>query len=80
MKTTGDLRRELARCFAMARDGQLSGDALRGVIGCANQISTSIAVEMKSRAQLHKEGIHAGALGDMPLDSTEIGKLRDAQR
>ena len=70
MKTTGDLRKELAKCFAMARDGQLSGDALRGVIGCANQINTSIAVEVKTRAQLAKEGHATGALGDMSLGAT----------
>jgi hypothetical protein len=67
MKTTGDLRRELAKCFALARDGQLSGDALRGVIGCANQINTSLAVEIKARAQLAKEGHSSGALGEMSL-------------
>jgi hypothetical protein len=67
MKTTGDLRRELAKCFAMARDGNLSGDALRGVIGCANQINSSIAVEMKARIQLQREGMHTGAFGEMSI-------------
>ena len=67
MKTTGELRRELANCFAKARNGELSGDALRGVIGCANQITSSIAVEVKARAQLAKEGVHANALGEMSL-------------
>ena len=68
MKTTGELRKELARCFALARDGQLSGDALRGVVGCANQINTSIAVEIKARTQFVREGASATAFGDMPLD------------
>jgi len=67
MKTTGDLRRELAKCFQLSVDGKLAGDALRGVIGCANQINSSIAVEMKARAQLHKEGVASDALGDMKL-------------
>ena len=71
MNTTGDLRRELAICFVLARDGNLSGDALRGVIGCANQITSSIAVEMKSRAQLQKEGIASSALGEMVIFAKE---------
>ena len=67
MKTTGELRAALADCFNDARKGMLSGDALRGVIGCANQINTSLAVEIKARAQLAKEGVSAAALGDMNL-------------
>lgn len=67
IKTTGDLRSQLAECFALSRNGMLSGDALRGVIGCANQINTSIAVEMKMRAQLVREGVSAGTFGDMSI-------------
>lgn len=67
MKTTGDLRRELAKCFALSRDNQLTGDALRGVIGCANQINSSLAIEAKMRAQLQREGVAADALGDLPI-------------
>lgn len=70
MKTTGELRAALAHCFVEAKEGRLSGDALRGVIGCANQITASMAVEMKARAQLHKEGVAASALGSMPIAST----------
>lgn len=71
MKTTGDLRKELSKCFVLARDGNLSGDALRGVIGCANQITSSIAVEMKARAQLQKEGVASHALGEMEIFSKD---------
>lgn len=67
MNTTGELRKALAECFVEARDGRLAGDALRGVIGCANQINASIAVEMKARAQMQREGAATGALGEMPL-------------
>lgn len=70
MKTTGDLRKELSKCFIEAKKGNLSGDALRGVIGCANQITSSLAVEMKARAQLHKEGVSTTALGDMSLGAS----------
>ena len=56
METTGELRRELAKCFCLARDGKLSGDALRGVISTANQINSSLAIEIKLRAQLGREG------------------------
>ena len=71
MKTTADLRTSLAACFEMARDGRLSGDVLRGVIGCANQINISLLTETKMRAQLAREGIATGALGDMPLGKEE---------
>ncbi len=67
MKTTGELRTALADCFREARNGTLSGDALRGVIGCANQINASLAVEIKARAQLAREGVAVSALGDMRL-------------
>ena len=67
MKTSGDLRKELATCFLLAKDGHLAGDALRGVIGCANQITSSLAVEMKARAQLQKEGVAATALGELVI-------------
>ena len=67
MKTTGDLRRNLAECFAQARAGNLSGDALRGVIGCANQINISLATEIKARAQLSREGVAVKAFGEMSI-------------
>ena len=63
MKTTSDLRKELASCFILAKEGKLSGDALRGVIGCANQINISIANETKMRAQLMREGSHVPDFG-----------------
>lgn len=67
MHTMGDLRKELAKCFMLAKDGMLSGDSLRGVIGCANQINTSLAVEIKMRTQLHREGVATGPFGDMKI-------------
>lgn len=71
MKNTGDLRKALADCFIEAKEGRLSGDALRGVIGCANQITHSLAVEIKARAQLSKEGVSSGAFGEMSLDGNK---------
>lgn len=67
MKTTGELRAELAKCFIKARDGTLQGDELRGVIGCANQINTSMAVEAKLRGMAAKEGETVGRFGTMPI-------------
>lgn len=72
MKTTGELRAELAKCFKLAKDGKLSGDGLRGVIGCANQINISISTEIKARAQLSKEGYATGAIGDMSLGGAGV--------
>ena len=73
INTTGDLRKELSECFALAREGMLSGDALRGVIGCANQINTSIAVEMKTRTQLLREGVSTGVFGSLELGDSQKG-------
>lgn len=67
MNTTGELRKSLAECFIQARAGNLSGDALRGVIGCANQINISLATEIKARQQLGREGVALGSFGDMPI-------------
>ena len=71
MKTTGELRRCLAQVLNDARDGKLSGDALRGVIGAANQINASLSAEIKMRRQLQSEGISLTGLGDMPIGNSE---------
>ena len=71
MKTTGELRKALAKCFEEARKGKLSGDAMRGVIGCANQINLSISNEIKARAQLTREGSTAESFGSLSLDSND---------
>lgn len=71
MDTTGELRKELAKCFVLAREGKLSGDGLRGVIGCANQITLNIQAESKMRAQLIREGAAASSLGNMPLGPSQ---------
>jgi hypothetical protein len=67
MRTTGELRKALAGLLLDARDGKITGDALRGVIGAANQINASMSVEMKMRRQLQSEGIAVASLGDMPI-------------
>lgn len=71
MNTTGELRKQLAECFRLAASGALAGDALRGVIGCANQINSSLAIEIKGRQQMLREGAAVGALGDMPIGGSE---------
>lgn len=67
MKTSGELRDKLAECFELAKEGKLSGDGLRGVIGCANQINQSWATEVKARVQLMREGATVGAIGNLPI-------------
>lgn len=69
MNTTGELRKNLSECFLLAREGKLSGDALRGVIGCANQINISLATEIKARAQLAREGVAAESFGSLKLNA-----------
>lgn len=67
MNTPKQLRAALAECFVDCREGRLSGDALRGVIGCANQINMSIQAETKLRAQLQREGHAMAVFGEMEI-------------
>lgn len=67
MKTASDLRSELVKCFFMCRDGSMSGDALRGVIGCANQINISLNTEMKYRLMQERAGQKLDSFGEMPI-------------
>jgi hypothetical protein len=64
IKTTGDLRDELAKAFGLAMKGQLSSEAARAVIGCANQININIGMETKARAQLIREGKATEIIGE----------------
>lgn len=67
MNTTGELRAELARCFMEAKKGELVGEALRGVIGCANQINASLAAEVKAREFARRAGETVSDLGGMKI-------------
>jgi hypothetical protein len=67
MNTTHDLRRILIESLVQAREGKLAGDALRGVIGCANQINQSIGTETRARTQLIREGVAVESFGKMKI-------------
>lgn len=68
MKSTGELRKELADCLKLAKKGVLHGEALKGVIGCANQINASLNAETKARIQFKREGLDYGNYGSMRID------------
>lgn len=67
MKTTGELRAALADAFVKARAGELSGDAMRGMIGAANQINTSLAIELKAQNMTARVGGTPTQLGMMRI-------------
>ena len=67
MNTTGEFRRELVNVFFDAKSGKISGDALRGVIGAANQINTSLAIEIKMAGLARREGAAPLKLGSVPI-------------
>ena len=67
MKTTGDIRKQLAECFEKVKNGELTGEQIKGIIGCAKQITCSIAVELKARAQIEKSGGKIAQFGQMTI-------------
>ena len=67
MKTTGEFRAALIDAFVKARSGDLSSEAMRGMIGAANQINTSLAIELKAQSMAARNGTNATALGAMKL-------------
>jgi hypothetical protein len=70
MVTTGELRKELARLLIQVRDGKLTGEQIRGVVGVANQITASMSVEMRARHAAEKIGDQVLAFGDMRIDGS----------
>ncbi len=67
INTTGEFRRELVNVFFEAKNGKISGDALRGVIGAANQINTSLAIEIKMAGLAKRNGVAPLSLGAVPI-------------
>ena len=66
--TTARIRGLLADALDRALDGELSSDDGRNVIGLANQISQSMAVECKVLTLKSKLGHQTDKFGELKVD------------
>ena len=66
--TTARIRGMLAQALDKAMGGELSSDDGRNVIGIANQISHSMAVECKVLTLKTKLGHQADKFGELEVD------------
>ena len=67
-KTTKQIRSALATALERAMSGELSADDGRSVIGLANQISQSMAVEVKVMTMKMRAGHQVDKFGDLSVD------------
>ena len=65
--TTGRIRAALADALTRAMDGNLSAEDGRNVIGLANQISQSMAVEVKVMTMKNSMGHHTEKFGELEI-------------
>lgn len=69
-RTTGEMRALLAQAAARVLDGSLGADQGRSLIGLANQVTASMAVEIKKAkwdAQVGAAAAEFGTLGLAPV-------------
>ncbi len=66
--TTKTIRASLAKALEKAMNGQLSAEDGRNMIGLANQISQSMAVEVKVMAMKLKAGQKVEEFGQLEVD------------
>lgn len=65
--TTGQLRVALAETLLMIKEGKLSGTDAKGIIGTANQITNSIATELKYQNLQNQLGQKKSVLGALNI-------------
>jgi len=66
---TKDIRRVLAESMAKAAKGELAVEDGRNIIGLANQISQSMAVEVKVQIMKERVGQQADKFGHLDVDN-----------
>lgn len=66
--TTSKIRGVLAEGLNKAISGELSAEDGKNIIGLANQISHSMAVEVKVMAMKSKLGHQVGKFGELKVD------------
>lgn len=65
--TTQKIRATLAKALERAMSGELSSDDGRNIIGLANQISQSMAVEVKVMTMKAKAGHQVEKFGELEV-------------
>ena len=66
--TTSTIRATLAKALERVMKGDLSADDGRNLIGLANQISQSMAVEVKVMTMKAKAGHQVDKFGELEVD------------
>ena len=66
---TKDIRKTLCDTLARAESGELNADDARAIIGLANQLQASLAVECKVAAMKMRLGHQADAIGQLDVTS-----------
>lgn len=66
--TTKQVRKTLAEAMKRCEAGELSADDGKSLIGLANQISHSMAVEVKVLTMNHKLGHNTDKFGDLSIE------------
>jgi len=67
LTTTGKVRSALADCLERVSRGELSANDAKAIIGMANQITTSIAVELKHQNLQSQLGLQVKTLGALNI-------------
>lgn len=67
LTTTGKVRAALADCLQRVANGELPANDAKAVIGLANQITTSIAVELKQQNMKSMIGQKVSELGALNI-------------
>lgn len=68
INTTSKIRKALAEALDKAVRGDLSAEEGRAIIGLANQISQSMAVEVKVATMKLRTNQHVDKFGDLAVD------------
>lgn len=66
---TKQIRSILCNALKKAESGQLPSEEAKSIIGLANQISTSLAVEVKVATMKLRLGSQAQALGELDVSA-----------
>lgn len=64
---TKEIRAMLCKALKKAEQGELAMDDAKSIIGLANQIQSSLAVEVKVQTMKMRLGAQADALGELDV-------------
>lgn len=69
LTTTGEIRNALAECLVRMQKGTLPPTEAKAIVGLANQITNSLAVELKYRTQEGQLGHAVSELGALNISA-----------